>query len=74
MEEIYQYHRLGWRNIVTEAIELMRKRDGETGSYFRYVRAIERLEQSATSTPVSESLNQELEWLKGRVSDPVVSA
>ena len=74
VEEIYQYHRLGWRNIVTEAIELMRKRDGETGSYFRYVRAIERLEQSATSTPVSESLNQELEWLKGRVSDPVVSA
>ena len=74
VEEIYQYHRLGWRNIVTEAIELMRNRDGETGSYFRYVRAIERLEQSATSTPVSESLNQELEWLKGRVSDPVVSA
>ena len=73
VEEIYQYHRLGWRNIVTEAIELLRKRDSETGSYFRYVRAIERLEQSTGSAPVSESLNRELEWLKGRTGDPISS-
>jgi len=65
VEEIYQYHRLGWKNIVPEAIELMRKRAGETGSYFRYVRAIEHIEQGSASTPASESLDRELEWLKG---------
>ena len=45
VEEIYQYHRLGWRNIVTEAIE--------------------HIEQGNASTPASESLDRELEWLKG---------
>ena len=70
VEEIYQYHRLGWRNIVTEAIGLMRERDGETGSYFRYVRALERIEQSTASTPASESLDRELKWLKEESEPP----
>ncbi len=45
VEEIYQYHRLDWRNIVPEAIE--------------------HIEQGSASTPASESLDRELEWLKG---------